>query len=160
MVLQKNQLKSLREALVHKSDTVEVCTKYWISMPSIDSHCGHPVEEKAVFGQRIHPLLVSKITEMVMAGITNTTEVKRSLKFYASTILSTQLGVEFSKQNRAFFPTSVDIRNHIYAAKKSLELSKLDQENVALKIEGYKRADPKLCVFFALSPKKRMLNMK
>lgn len=70
MVLQKNQLKSLREALVHKSDTVEVCTKYWISMPSIDSHCGHPVEEKAVFGQRIHPLLVSKITEMVMAGIT------------------------------------------------------------------------------------------
>ena len=96
-------------------------------MPSEEAHSGHPVGSNAMYSQRIHPLLVTKITEMVLEGITNTTEVKRSLQFYANTVLSSQVGIKVSKQNRTFYPTSIDIRNHnIYAAKKTLELSKLD----------------------------------
>ena len=67
---------------------------------------------------------------------------QRSLRFYANTILASQAGLKFSTQNRAFFPTSIDIRNHIYAAKKSLELSKLDQENVRQMVDEHKRDDP------------------
>ena len=72
----------------------------------------------------------------------DTAKVKRSLRFYANTILTSQMGIKFSKQNRAFYPTSIDIRNHIYAAKKTLELSKLDQENVRLMVEQHKKDDP------------------
>ena len=103
-------------------------------MPSTEAHSRHPLGN-----QRIHPLLVAKITEMVLDGITNTAEVKRSLQFYTNTILASQVGIKFSKQNRAFYPTSIDIHNHIYAAKKTLELSKLDQENVRQMVEQHNR---------------------
>ena len=128
--LQKGRLEDLKSALKQTPPDVQVVTKYWVSMPSTEAHSGHPVGNNAMYSQRIHPLLVAKITEMVLDGITNTAEVKRSLRFYANTILASQVSMKFSKQNRAFYPTSIDIRNHIYAAKKTLELSKLDQENV------------------------------
>ena len=67
---------------------------------------------------------------MVISGITSTSEVKRWLNFHATTVLAPQLGIGLSGHNRAF---STDVRNHIYIAKKALELSKIDQENVRLK---------------------------
>lgn len=146
--IQTSQIQCLREALKKDASSVAVLTKFWISLPSVKAHCGHPVGEEAVYSQRIHPLLVTKITEMVIGGITSTSEVKKSLKFYATNILAPQLGIKLSKLNRGFFPTSIDIRNHIYAAKKSLELSKLDQENVQLKVESYKKMDSGSSFFF------------
>ena len=41
-----------------------------------------------------------------------------------------------------------DIRNHISKAKKALELSKVDQENLKLKIEEWKRSSPTSNHFF------------
>ena len=120
---------------------VQVQIKYWISLPSAHAHTGHPVGNEAGFSQRIHPLLASKITEMVISGITSTSEVKRSLNFHAATVLAPQLGITLSKQNMAFYPTSTDVRNHIYIAKKALELSKIDQENVLLKVEQFRKRD-------------------
>lgn len=111
-------------------------------MPSTEAHSGHPLGNNAMYSQRIHPLLVAKITEMVLDGITNTAEVKRLLRFYTNTILASQVGIKFSKQNRAFYPTSINICNHIYAAKKTLELSKLDQENVRQMVKQHKQEDP------------------
>ena len=146
--IQKARLEDLRLALKQATPTVQVTTKYWVSMPSTEAHSGHPVGDNAMYSQRIHPLLVAKITEMVLDGITNTAEVKRSLRFYANTILANQLGIKLSKQNRAFFPTSIDIRNHIYTAKKMLELSKLDQDNVRQMIEQYKQDDLTSSFFF------------
>ena len=78
---------------------------------------------------------------MVLSGITNTNEVKWSLHFYAGTVLAPQLGIVLSKQNWAFYPISTDVRNHIYIAKKAFELSKLDQENVRLKVEQFQKRD-------------------
>ena len=117
-------------------------------MPTTEAHSGHPLGNNAMYSQRIHPLLVAKITEMVLDGITNTAEVKRSLRFYMNTILASQVGIKFSKQNRAFYPTSIDIRNHIYAAKKTLELSKLDQENVRQMVKQHKQEYPTSSFFF------------
>ena len=85
---------------------------------------------------------------MVISGITSTSEVKRSLNFYATTVLAPQLGITLSKQNRAFYPTSTDVRNHIYIAKKALELSKIDQENVRLKVEQFQKRDSTSSFFF------------
>ena len=146
--LQNSTLEALRTALQKQTPDIQVQTRYWVSLPTAEAHCGHPVGSKAGFSQRIHPFLISKITEMVLAGITNTTEVKRSLHLYASTVLAPQMGMTLSKQNRAFYPTSTDVRNHIYIAKKALELSKLDQENVRLKIEEFEKRDTTSSFFF------------
>ena len=40
-----------------------------------------------------------------------------------------------SPTDRAYYPTTTDIRNHMYKAKVTLQLSKYDQENLTLKIE-------------------------
>ena len=112
------------------------------------AYTGHPIGNEARFSQRIHPLLASKIIEMVISGITRTSEIKRFLNFYATNVLAPQLGITLSKQNRAFFPTSTDVCNYIYIAKKALEWSKIDQENVRLKIEQFQKHDSTSSFFF------------
>lgn len=96
--IQNSTLESLRTALQKSTPDVQVQIKYWISLPSAHAHTGHPVGNEAGYSQRIHPLLASKITEMVISGITSTSEVKRSLNFHATTVLAPQLGIALSKQ--------------------------------------------------------------
>ena len=76
---------------------------------------------------------------MVHSGITETAEVKRSLKCYVNSILSKELGQKPALYDRAFYPLNSDIRNHICMAKKALDLSKFDQENLKLKIDEWKK---------------------
>ena len=76
---------------------------------------------------------------MVHSGITETAEVKSSLKCYVNSILSKELGQKPALYDRAFYPLNSDIRNHICMAKKALDLSKFDQENLKLKIDEWKR---------------------
>ena len=117
-------------------------------MPSEEAHSGHPVGSNAMYSQRIHPLLVTKITEMALEGITNTTEVKRSLRFYANTVLSSQVGIKFSKQIVLFIPQALIFAIIFMQPKKILELSKLDQKNVRLTVEQHKKDDPTSSFFF------------
>ena len=79
---------------------------------------------------------------MVQSGITDSTKVKRSLKCYVDTILAVELGQKPQLYDRAFYPSSADIRNHIYMARKVMDLSKFDQENLQLKIDKWKAARP------------------
>ena len=44
--------------------------------------------------------------------------------------------------DRAYFPLDTDLRNHIYRAKRALQLSCIDQENVNLLVERWKQTDP------------------
>jgi len=39
-------------------------------------------------------------------------------------------------------PTNTDIRNHVYKAQQACQLSKLDQENLQLKIEQWQKQTP------------------
>ena len=50
--------------------------------------------------------------------------------------------------NRAYFPLDTDLRNHIFMAKRVLQLSCLDQKNAHLKIEKWKISDPESQHFF------------
>ena len=49
--------------------------------------------------------------------------------------------------DRAFYPLPTDIKNHVGNAKRALDLSKLDQENLRLKIEAWKEL-PESCHYF------------
>ena len=141
--LQENKLEELKAAL-QSNKPLQIEEKYYVSLPTETAHTGHPTGQHSGFGQRIHPLLVEQITDLVSSGITNTGEVKKILHHYVKNNLVKQIGIELTISNRALFPTDIDIRNHIATAKRVLELSKLDQENLRLKImkwqESYKNS--------------------
>lgn len=86
--------------------------------------------------------------DLVEAGITDTTEIKHSLKHYVDKYLSKELGRKPHLGDRAFYPLSEDIRNHVSKAKRALELSKYDQENLRLKIDEWKNNNPQSSFFF------------
>ena len=86
--------------------------------------------------------------DLVEAGITDTTEIKHSLKHYVDKYLSKELGRKPHLGDRAFYPLSEDIRNHVSKAKRALELSKYDQENLCLKIDEWKNNNPQSSFFF------------
>lgn len=86
--------------------------------------------------------------DIVQAGITDIPEVKRSLKYYVDTVLSKKLGTRPVSGDRAFYPTNLDIRNHVGKAKRALELSKYDQENLRLKIVEWKKYNPRSSFLF------------
>ena len=73
-------------------------------------------------------------------GITDTQEVKRALKHYTLHVLCITQKPELT--NRAYFTTGVDIRNHIYKAQQACQLSKLDQENLKIKIDMWQKENP------------------
>ena len=50
--------------------------------------------------------------------------------------------------SRRFHPKKKDIRNHIYIASAKLRLSKLDQENLYLKIQQWKTQCPNDEIYF------------
>ena len=50
--------------------------------------------------------------------------------------------------SRRFHPKKKDIRNHMYIAATKLRLSKLDQENLALKVEEWKTQNPNDMIYY------------
>ena len=81
-----------------------------------------------------------------MEGVTEVQEVKRALKHYVTHVLCPDLRPEVS--DRSYYPTSTDVRNHIYKAQQACQLSKLDQDNLQLKIGQWKKGNPKSLFYF------------
>ena len=46
------------------------------------------------------------------------------------------------KTDHAYYPTVTDINSHVTKAKSALQLSKLDQQNLHLKIQEWKKSNP------------------
>ena len=86
--LRQKKLSKLKED-IHANNPIKIIIKHFVSLPSEAAHSGHLTGQSsdAVFSQKLHPKVTSKITEMVHCGITETTEVKCSLKYYVDTIL-------------------------------------------------------------------------
>ena len=47
-----------------------------------------------------------------------------------------------NETNRGYYPTKTDIKNHVYPAKHAQGLSKLDEDNLRLQIEHWKKENP------------------
>ena len=92
-LLQENQLELLRKAIAEGDDICKV-SKYFVSLPSEAAHSGHPTGSSGGYAQRIHPLLSDKIFQLVAAGITDTNEVRRSLRFYVTNTICKKLGYQ------------------------------------------------------------------
>ncbi len=146
-LVQSKLLENLRGKL-EKGSECKREQKYFVVLPTVDAHPAHPTGECGAFAQRVHPSISHRISELVAAGITETSEVKRNLKFYVECDLAKELGTRPLHNDRSFYPTLSDIRNHIQPAKRHIELSKLDQEQLRLKVEEWKKTNPSAYYFF------------
>ena len=104
--LQEERITSLKTELA-KGQPVSTLTRYFISLPSEEAHSGHPTGQPAVYGQKLHPLVAQNIAEMVAAGIVDTAEVKRSVKYYVNNFLSKEIGKTPLEHDRAFHPMTM-----------------------------------------------------
>ena len=142
----KDKLTQLRDA-ASQGKKLNSIVKYYVCLPEEEAHHGyHQTHGAASYAQRIHPKLIEKIYELVSEGITEIQEVKRSLKNYVQHSLCADIKPDLT--DRSYYPTTTDIHNHIYLAQRSCQLSKLDQENLSLKVEKWKRANPASNFYF------------
>ena len=78
------------------------------------------------------------IHKLVGEGIRNIKEMQRALRLYVKMEL-------FEGQrpppinSRRFYPEELYIRNYMYNATAKLRISKVDQENFAIKIENWEK---------------------
>ena len=139
-MLKEERLSAVREAI--GAGKVKSLQKYFASLPTESAHAGHPVGTAASFCQRINPIVLNKISELVSSGIDETKEVQRALNHYVKYTLPKEHNITPNPSDRAFYPLPNDIKNHVGNAKRVLEMSKLDQENLRLKIEAWQRDSP------------------
>ncbi len=127
------------EALTKLRHTVEADgkistrTMYFVSLPANEAHeQTHPVGQQAGMAQKVHAGVIQKINELVKQGITDARTVQRCLRAHVQSKY-----VQADQDDRAYYPILSDIQNHIYSAKKGMEFSKLDQENLHKKIQQW-----------------------
>ena len=141
-------LKQLTNEL-HREEASKVLAtnKYFVSLPTCEAHHDtHPTGTSVAFAQKVHPLLIQKIHELVLAGVSESIEMKHHLKHYALHCLSEDGPPD--PNNHSYYPTLGDIRNHINPAQKTLKLSLVDQENVSMKVTEYHKLSPETKIHF------------
>ena len=144
-VLKEQKMKQLKSALTNK-ESVLTTKKYFISLPSEDAHeKSHPIGSIAGVAQKMHPVISKKIESLVREGTTEGHTIQRVLKEYVNTTMSNNPPC---KTDRAYYPTVRDINNHVTKAKSALQLSKLDQQNLHLKIQEWEKSIPDAKHFF------------
>ena len=90
--------------------------------------------------------VAAKIAELVAEGITELHDVRRLLRHYIMHDLCRESPP--NPNDRVYFPIDNDLKNHVSMAKRALQLSCLDQENLRLKIDQWKISDPESTHFF------------
>ena len=121
----KERHAAINKALIGKASELKIEQRFFVSLPTNEAHEKvHPTGIVGGMSQRVHPKISQKIEDLVKEGITDVQEVKRTLRFFVKTDMRENLP---SENNRAYYPTNTDIRNHIDAAKTAIQLSKFDQ---------------------------------
>ena len=145
MVISHYQLQKCKENLLItarvaiKDGSAKSYTRHFVSLPTQSAHISHSVGVDDSFCQCTHRIIIQKILELVSSGIIETREVQRVLENYVKHNLQGEHGISPHSSDRAFHPLPVNIKNHVDNAKQALELSKLDQENLHLKIQGWRK---------------------
>ena len=141
----KEKLCKLRD-VTSKGKPLSSIMKYYIILPGEEAHHEyHETHGAASYAQRIHPKLIEQIYELVGEGTTEVQEVKRALKHYVQHSLCADVKPDLT--DRAYYPTSTDVHNHIYLAQCACQLSKLDQD-LQLKVQKWKRDSPNSKFYF------------
>lgn len=123
--------------------------RIYVSLPLSAAH-QHEISLESSLGNRINERIRKKNYEIVNSGITNVTIVKKILKSFVEAEF-TNKEIRPSLFDRAFYPLSKDIKNHIHKAIASGKLSELDQENLRAKVDEWKKEED-CCRHFYFRP--------
>ena len=153
--LQQNKLKALREALA-EGKTVKVISKLLLPLPTHESHSCHPTGIVAGPAQKVHHLISRKIEELVQEGATNVNKIQRALRQHVKSHCSTSMS---SPTDRAYYPTTTDIRNHMYFSTCSedtldivAQLVRSKEETIDIKVMNTAKQTGKVdCALFAMA---------
>ena len=109
---------------IEAKQSVKIAMMYFITLPQEQAHSGHPTGLAGIYTQKIHAAISQKIVNIVEAGITDTTEIKHSLRYYVTNYLSKQIGRKPHAGDtcRSFYPLNKDTSNHVSKAKRPLDL--------------------------------------
>ena len=109
-------------------------------MPTNESHeKTYPTGIISGMAQKVNPTIANKIEEFVKEGMTDPSEVQRALRSFVKSCMFENAPHPL---DCAYYPTSDDIRNHIYQAKTALQLPKFDQQNLKLLIKDWQTTQP------------------
>ena len=129
-------MKQLKTSLTNQ-EPVLTKKKYFVSFPSEESHeKSHPIGAIAGVAQKMHPAISKKIESLVSEGTVDGHTIQKVLKEYVNTTMRDNPPCI---TDRAYFPMLQDINNHVTKAKSTHQLSKLDQQNLHLKIQEWKK---------------------
>ena len=138
--LRERRMSELKAALSSQK-CIATRIVYFVSLPIEAAHTDHHTGDGiAGFSQRMNNKVAAKIVELVAESITEVREVRRLLWHYVMHDLCRESPP--NPNDRAYFPIDNDLKNHICMAKRALQLSCLDQENLRLKINEWKISDP------------------
>ncbi len=68
--------------------------------------------------QRIHPELITKVQEYVSIGTIEPVEIQRLLRHHVNNYMCT--GNLPNPSDRAYYPSLIDVKNHVARAKPAL----------------------------------------
>ena len=102
-LLCEDKLRELRRELDNGTPTTQV--KSFLSLPTNEAHKNHPTGGEIAFARKVHPLLVTKSSELVSANIRHAWG-KKLLKYHTDTQLSKELRFKPQAHDRAFYPNN------------------------------------------------------
>jgi hypothetical protein len=151
--LKSRQLRDIRETKLHAlkqaldaKKSVHTTSKFYVCLPTNKAHDNcHPTGIIAGPAQKMHPLIAKKVEDLVREGSTDANEVQRALREYVKCQFSAS---KPAPTDRSYYPTTTDIHNHMYKARMAMQLSKFDQENLAAKINEWKKSNSEDFHFF------------
>ena len=145
--LKEEKIKELK-TILYSTTPPFIKVKYHVSLPKSSAHSNHPLGPEAIYAQKMHLRVAQRIEEMVSSGITDAAEVRRSLRYFVDHFLAKEIGEKPHPHDRAFFPLRQDILNHIGTAKRNIDFSKFDRENLCIKVEHWKKNSPTSSYYF------------
>jgi len=101
--------------------------RFYVQLPCDEAHLLHPTSgEEACMSQKLHPAIIDKIYELVNSGLQDVNQIKENLHSFVEREFSLgaskeELSAILDQNNRAYYPTSHDIRNHMYHANQQLQ---------------------------------------
>lgn len=88
--------------------------------------------------QKVDDSIIERIYQLVGEGVRSVGEMERHLKLFVKfQMFAGRTPPDMN--NRRFYPTKTDIRNHMYRATQSQRFSKIDQKDLKCKLEGWQR---------------------
>ncbi|KAM4634766.1 uncharacterized protein ACJ7VT_003335 isoform 2-T2 [Polymixia lowei] len=134
----KTKSRALRLALQTDPKSVQWKDLYFIRIPCLSDHSGHPIGEGAEeVDDRVRALIKGKVQE----GMTKVAEIK---KYMVQFVHNELFPDSAPPQLRAFFPKEKTVRSIMKQARTEIHFTKIDLANLLALAESWKRQAPKV----------------